>query len=65
MTTFTVNGMNCASCVHRVTSAVQELDPEAMVAVDLAGKTVQTDASASLEAIKSAIENAGYEAVPA
>ncbi|MGQ7828806.1 heavy-metal-associated domain-containing protein [Altererythrobacter sp. Z27] len=65
MTTLTVSGMNCASCVRTITNAVQGLDPAAMVAVNLADKSVQTNANVTLEALKAAVEAAGYNADPA
>lgn len=61
MTTLTVTGMNCGSCVDRVTNAILELDPAAYCSVDLADKRVETSANASIEDITAAIKAAGYD----
>jgi copper chaperone len=58
-----VEGMSCGHCVKSVTNAVQEVDRTAKVNVDLAGKTVQVESSAGLDAIKDAISEAGYPVV--
>lgn len=65
MTTLTVNGMNCGSCVRKVTNAILELDPAAQCSVDLADKSVQTNANASLDKITAAIKAAGYDVASA
>lgn len=56
-----VEGMTCGGCVRSVTKSVQSIDANARVDVDLAGKTVKVDTGASLDAVKSAIEDAGYD----
>jgi copper chaperone CopZ len=58
-----VDGMSCGHCIKSVTGAVLEVDPAAKVNVDLAGKTVQVESSADLEAIRHAISEAGYPIV--
>jgi copper chaperone len=55
-----VEDMSCGHCVASVTKAVQAVDGGARVEVDLAGKTVKVDSASPLEAIKAAIEDAGY-----
>ena len=57
---FQVEGMSCGGCVRSVTKSVQSVDSNARVDVDLPGKTVRVDTQASLEAVKSAISEAGY-----
>jgi len=52
--------MNCGGCVRSVTQAVQALDSDARVVVDLAGKKVRVATEMGLDAVKSAIVNAGY-----
>ena len=52
--------MSCGGCVRSVTQAVQALDSAARVEVDLAGKKVRVATEMGLDAIKSAIINAGY-----
>lgn len=65
MTTLTVDGMNCGSCVRIVTNAILELDPAAQCSIDLASKSLQTDANASLDEITAAIRGAGYKVAQA
>lgn len=56
-----VEGMTCGGCVRSVTKSVQSVDSNARVDVDLQGKKVHVDTGASLEAVRSAISDAGYE----
>jgi copper chaperone len=60
MLRLTVDGMNCNPCVQSVTKAVKAVDPQAVVRVDLAGKTVEADTSADHDTIAKAIAAAGY-----
>ncbi|HJV53030.1 MAG TPA: cation transporter [Noviherbaspirillum sp.] len=55
-----VEGMSCNHCVNAVTRSVQEVDAGAKVDIDLAQQTVRVASSASLDAIKSAVAEAGY-----
>jgi copper chaperone len=52
--------MTCGGCVKGVTRSVQSIDSNARVEVDLAAKKVRIDTQASLDAVKSAISEAGY-----
>jgi copper ion binding protein len=56
-----VEGMSCDGCVRSVTKSVQSVDSKARVEVDLATKKVRVETDASLEAIKAAISDAGYD----
>ena len=62
MQTFKVDGMTCGGCVGAVTRAVQAVDKDAKVEVDLAGKTVKVDSKVSPLQIIDVITNAGFEA---
>lgn len=62
MQTFKVEGMTCAHCERAVTSAVQGIDPQAQVEVDLGTGLVKTDSDASAERLAKAIEAEGYRA---
>ena len=62
MQTFTVDGMTCGGCVGAVTRAVQTVDKDAKVEVDLASKTVKVDSNVSPLQIIDVITNAGFEA---
>lgn len=55
-----VEGMSCDGCVKSVTKSVQLIDSNAKVDVDLASKKVRVNTKASLEAVTSAIDDAGY-----
>ncbi len=65
-TVLNVEGMSCSHCVNAVTKAVTALEGVSGVNVDLEGKTVTVDFDAdqvSLESIKEAIEEEGYDVV--
>ena len=62
MQTFKVDGMTCGGCVGAVTRAVQTVDKDAKVEVDLASKTVKVDSNVSPLQIIDVITNAGIEA---
>jgi Cu+-exporting ATPase len=56
----TVEDMTCKHCVGRVTKAVQEIDQQAKVEIDLPTKRVKIDSQADLDRIAQAIDAAGY-----
>jgi copper chaperone len=58
--TFTVQGMSCSHCERAVTQAVQALDPQAQVKIDLASGRVDVDSHQAADAIQRAIEQEGY-----
>jgi copper chaperone len=62
-TTYTVTGMTCAHCVNAVTEEVTEVPGVTAVEVDLPGGalTVTSDAPVDDEAVRAAVEEAGYE----
>ncbi len=57
---FNVEGISCNHCVKAVSQAVQRLDPQAQVHVDLAGKKVEVESSQAREAIAQVIADEGY-----
>jgi len=60
---FAVEKMSCDHCVRRVTKAVNSLEPEAAVEVDLTtGAVTVTPAAADPGAVAKAITEAGYPA---
>lgn len=61
MQVFKVSGMTCSHCERAVTQAIQALDPQAQVQVDLAAGAVQVESSASEQAIRQAISEEGYQ----
>ena len=62
MQTFKEDGMTCGGCVGAGTRAVQTVDKDAKVEVDLASKTVKVDSNVSPLQIIDVITNAGFEA---
>ncbi|MGN7471019.1 copper ion binding protein [Brevibacillus sp. SAFN-007a] len=62
--TLTVEGMSCHHCVNTVEKTLKELGAEGKV--NLAAKTVEVsynESTLTLEAIKEAIEEQGYDVV--
>jgi copper ion binding protein len=64
-TTYTVKGMTCGHCVNAVSTEVGALPGVREVGVDLAtgGVTVTSDRPLDVEAVRGAVEEAGYELV--
>ena len=58
---FDVQGMTCNHCAKAVTKAVQQLDPQALVQIDLAGKKVEVESTQARQAIAQAIADEGYQ----
>lgn len=63
--TYTVKGMTCGHCVASVTEEVSAIAGVTSVEVDLASGRVQvaSNAPVSDEAIRAAVDEAGYELV--
>lgn len=57
-----VEGMTCQGCVRAVTRALQRLDPNAAVDVNLESGRVRVSTTATPEAVAQALDIAGYEA---
>ena len=62
MLELTLPGMTCGGCARGVTAAIKAVDPAAEVVTDVPGRTVRVATSAKPEAIKAAVEEAGYTA---
>ncbi|TWI66308.1 copper chaperone [Pseudoduganella lurida] len=60
-----VENMSCGHCVAAVTQAVQAVDGAAKVEVDLATQHVRVDSVAALDAVRTAIADAGYPVIAA
>ena len=60
---YTVTGMTCGHCVASVTEEVQEIAGVTGVQVDLAtgAVTITSDEPVAGEAVKAAVEEAGYQ----
>ena len=61
--TFRVKGMTCGHCVNSVKEAISELEGVRRVDVDLdkGQATVSSDSDLDAQAVKAAVEEAGYE----
>jgi copper chaperone len=57
---FDVKDMSCGHCVAAITRAVAALDPAAVVQTDLATHRVRVQSALPAQALKQAIEDAGY-----
>ena len=58
---FEVQGMTCGHCERAVTSAIQQLDPQAQVRIDRTQNRVDVDSSQPREALATAIAEEGYQ----
>jgi copper chaperone len=59
--TYSVPGISCDHCVHAITGEVTKIPGVAEVAVDVNAKTVTVTGEATDEAIRAAIDEAGYD----
>lgn len=62
---FKISGMSCAACARRVEDAARALDGVQKASVNPASETlsVECDAALSREAVKKAVQDAGYKVV--
>lgn len=58
---FQVKGMSCQHCVRAVTQAIQTLDAQAQVDIELARGEVQVRSTLPRDRIAEAIREEGYE----
>ena len=65
MTEFQVEGMSCQHCVAAVTRSIHEIDAAAKVQVDLEHGRVVVVSTQTIDALKEAIDEAGYTVVSA
>ena len=61
---FEVQGMTCGHCERAVSSAIQQLDPQAQVRIDRTQNRVDVDSSQPREALAAAIAEEGYQVTP-
>jgi copper chaperone len=62
---FQVEGMSCQHCVSSVTKAIRQQDANASVEVSLAAGMIKIESPVAIEALKAAIDDAGYKVVGA
>ena len=56
----TIPDMTCGGCARGVTAAIKAVDPAAELVIDIETHKVQVKTSASSDAIKAAILEAGF-----
>lgn len=57
---FQVSGMSCGHCARAIEEALQAVDPQARVQVELARGQVEVDSAQARETLAAAIVEAGY-----
>lgn len=64
MHTFTLPDISCNHCAKAITNAIHEIDANAIVAVDVAAKTVTVESTLTRESIAAALVAEGYPEKP-
>jgi len=62
MIEFKIEDMRCGHCASVITKTVKEIDANATVDIDLAGKTVRIASSEDRSTLAQALDEAGYPA---
>ena len=62
--TYSVPGISCDHCKHAIEGELAKVAGVAAANVDVAAKTVTVDGDAPDEAIRAAIDEAGYDVSP-
>lgn len=65
MTEFQVEGMSCQHCIAAVTRSIHEVDATAEVPADLEHGKVVVTSTETIDALKEAIDEAGYTVLSA
>ena len=60
MIRLSIPDMSCGHCVGAVTQAVKKVDPDAILNIDLGGRTAAVETRIPPETLTEAIEQAGY-----
>ncbi len=60
MLDLTIPDMTCGGCARGVTAAIKSVDPLAELTIDIDSHRVQVTTSASAEAVKAAVVEAGF-----
>ncbi len=60
MLDLTIPDMTCGGCARGVTAAIKSVDPTAELVIDVATHKVQVKTSASADAVKKAVVEAGF-----
>lgn len=62
---FHVQNMTCGGCARGVTKAVQTVDPQARIDIDLDARRIDLTTTQPAAAFVAALDVAGFQAVPA
>jgi copper chaperone len=60
MEQFNITDMTCGGCAHKVTAALQGVDPQCQVQIDLPTKQVHVQSQLPRQALVQALEGAGF-----
>ena len=55
-----IESMTCGGCARSVTATVKEIDPAAVIEIDVPSKTVQIQSAQPLERFTQALDEAGF-----
>jgi copper chaperone len=62
---FRIDNMTCDGCVRSVTKAIQSVDPQAKVDIDLKTKVVRVTSNAAEATVAAMLKDVGYPPQPA
>ena len=57
---FDIPDMSCGHCASVITKALQQLDADAMISIDLPGKKVTVETAHERQTVADALAEAGY-----
>ncbi len=60
MLTLSIPAISCGHCARAITETVHQLDPDAVVQVDVAARTAVIDSSADSAALRDKLAAEGY-----
>ena len=61
--TFLINGMSCGGCVNSLTRVLKSTPGIEPLEVEVGKATVRLDDAVTMEAVKAAVDRAGFEVV--
>jgi copper chaperone len=64
MLTFSIPAISCGHCARAITDTIHELDPAAVVQVDVTTRTVTVDTGADAAIVRERLAAEGYPATP-
>jgi copper chaperone len=62
MLTLSIPAISCGHCARAITETIHELDPAAVVEVDVAARTARVDTAADLAIVRERLAAEGYPA---